>query len=94
MYGLPFLDWRNLDAIPTWSRDFDAWTKGALARGDIETLSDFRHSAPGASFAHPTVEHYTPLFVTLGAATSPETIAETAIERFSMGLSKRFFQIH
>ena len=26
-------------------------------------------------YAHPTVEHYTPLFVTLGAATTPTSRA-------------------
>ena len=28
--------------------------------------------APGMPYAHPTVEHFTPLFVTLGAATDPD----------------------
>ena len=39
--------------------------------------------------SHPTVEHFTPLFVTLGAATQADAIPETLIEGFWMGLSKR-----
>ena len=31
-------------------------------------------------FAHPTVEHYTPLFVTLGAADRAETPVTTTID--------------
>ena len=45
--------------------------------------------APAVAFAHPTVEHFTPLFVTLGAASNPEDVPETLIEGFWMGLSKR-----
>ena len=54
-----------------WSRDFDHWAAEALARGDVAELAAFRSKAPGMPYAHPTVEHYTPLFVTLGAATRP-----------------------
>ena len=49
-------------------------------------------TAPGMPYAHPTVEHFTPLFVTLGAATDPESPVATAINGYAMGLSKRSFQ--
>ena len=52
--------------------EFDAWAEDALARGDVDALADYRQRAPGMPYAHPTVEHYVPLFVTLGAATDPE----------------------
>jgi aromatic ring-opening dioxygenase catalytic subunit (LigB family) len=42
--------------------------------------------------AVPTVEHYTPLFVTLGAATDAERPVRTTIEGYFIGLSKRSFQ--
>jgi len=89
-HGLPFLtDWR-LDAdAPGWSVDFDAWAAAAISRGDIDELASYKSKAPGMPYAHPTVEHYTPLFVTLGAATDPETPAEQIIDGFWMGLSKR-----
>ena len=44
-------------------------------------------------YAHPTVEHYTPLFVTLGAATDSEVPGEQVIDGFWMGLSKRSLQV-
>jgi aromatic ring-opening dioxygenase catalytic subunit (LigB family) len=65
---------------------------GALARGDVDTLASYRSKAPAVQFAHPTVEHYTPLFVTLGAATDAEQPVQTTIEGYFIGLSKRSFQ--
>jgi len=89
-HGLPFLrDWRIDAAAPGWSSDFDAWAKEALLNGDVDTLSNFKELAPGMPYAHPTVEHFTPLFVTLGAAENPEIAPETLIEGYFMGLSKR-----
>jgi 4,5-DOPA dioxygenase extradiol len=44
-------------------------------------------------YAHPTVEHMTPMFVTLGAATDPEAPPEQPIDGFWMGLAKRSFQV-
>ena len=69
-HGLPFLKEFRIDAAaPGWSTEFDSWAGDALARGDIDELARYRTHAPGMPYAHPTVEHYTPLFVTLGAAT-------------------------
>jgi 4,5-DOPA dioxygenase extradiol len=92
-HGLPFLtDWSPGAAEPGWSRDFDAWAADALARGDVDELARFRH-APGMPYAHPTVEHFTPIFVTLGAATDPSAAPETTITGSFYGLSKRSLQV-
>ena len=89
-HGLPFLrDWSINATAPGWSSEFDSWAKDALSRGDVEALASYQDKAPGVRYAHPTVEHFTPLFVTLGAATDPEIAPETLIEGFWMGLSKR-----
>ena len=93
-HGLPFLtDW-SIDArAPGWSTEFDAWAGEALARGDVDELASYRSKAPGMPYAHPTVEHYTPLFVTLGVATDPATPGEQKVDGFWMGLSKRSLQV-
>lgn len=89
-HGLPFLrDWRIDATAPGWSSDFDHWAAEALANGDVESLAKFKDLAPGMPYAHPTVEHFTPLFVTLGAAENPEAAPETLIDGYFMGLSKR-----
>lgn len=89
-HGLPFLrDFSINAAVPGWSSDFDQWAADALSRGDVDALASYKDLAPAVQYAHPTVEHFTPLFVTLGAATNPESISETLVEGFWMGLSKR-----
>lgn len=78
--------------VPGWSSDFDAWAADALTRGDVDALADFRR-APGMPYAHPTVEHFTPLFVTLGAATDPAATPLTVIDDFQFGFAKRSLQV-
>jgi 4,5-DOPA dioxygenase extradiol len=94
-HGLPFLShehWVSPAApAPGWSREFDAWANEALAAGDVESLAAFRDRAPGMPYAHPTIEHFAPLFVALGAADDPETPPEQPIDGFWMGLAKRSF---
>jgi len=89
-HGLPYLSFENmaLNHVPGWSREFDAWAAEQLERGAVDALSDFGR-APGMPQAHPTVEHYTPLFVALGAASDPTAAPRTVIDDFQMGLAKR-----
>jgi len=89
-HGLRYLrDW-SIDAVaPTWSSEFDAWASQALAKGDVDALANFKELAPGMPYAHPTVEHFTPLFITLGASKSADNAPTTLIDGYFMGLSKR-----
>jgi len=91
-HGLRYLrDW-SIDAIaPTWSSEFDAWASEALAKGDVDSLANFKELAPGMPYAHPTVEHFIPLFITLGASASADAAPQTLIDGYFMGLSKRSF---
>lgn len=89
-HGLRFatreMFWEN--RIPGWSSEFDLWVAEALDRGDFDTLADYGN-APGMPYAHPTVEHFTPLFIALGAATDPESAPKTVIDDFQFGFAKR-----
>jgi 4,5-DOPA dioxygenase extradiol len=91
-HGLPFVTREMFHGVvPAWSSDFDAWVADALSRGDVDALASYQR-APGMPFAHPTPDHYLPLFVTLGAATSPDAPVKTAIDGYMMGFAKRSFQ--
>jgi 4,5-DOPA dioxygenase extradiol len=93
-HGLPFLrDWRPDATAPGWSREFDAWTAEALARGAVDELADFRDRAPGMPYAHPTIEHFAPMFLTLGASQDPAQAPSQPIDGFWMGLAKRSFLV-
>jgi len=90
-HGLPFLRDFRFDAPPPgWSTEFDHWAAEALDRGDVDALASFRQ-APGARYAHPTTEHFAPLFVTLGASGGPAPV--TTITGYWIGLAKRSFQV-
>jgi 4,5-DOPA dioxygenase extradiol len=90
-HGLPFLrDFRFDAPPPAWSTEFDHWAAEALDRGDVDALAAFGR-APGARYAHPTTEHFAPLFVTLGAAEGPVPV--TTITGYWLGLAKRSFQV-
>ena len=93
-HGLPFLTRAMITDgfVPGWSSEFDAWAREALARGDIETLASFK-TAPGMPYAHPSTDHFLPLFVTLGAASDPSEPASTVIDGYWLGLAKRSFQV-
>jgi len=95
-HGLPFLTREMLTggAVPSWSADFDAWAADALNRGDVDTLAAYRSKAPGMPYAHPTVDHYIPLFITLGAAEREDQPVDTIIEGYMAGLSRRSFQVN
>lgn len=93
-HGLPFLRDFSIDATPPgWSVEFDIWAKEVLERGAIDELMNYKSLAPGMPYAHPTVEHFAPIFITLGAATKADEAPTTTIEGYWMGLSKRSFQV-
>jgi 4,5-DOPA dioxygenase extradiol len=93
-HGLPFLrDFRTDAPAPGWSREFDAWAQETLARGAVDELADFRTRAPGMPYAHPTIEHFAPMFLALGASDDPESAPEQPIDGFWLGLAKRSFVV-
>ena len=49
------------------SRTFRDHVHARLLAGDTESLLDWLHTTPGAGAAHPSPEHFLPLFVALGA---------------------------
>jgi len=93
-HGLPFLTpaMINDGLVPGWSSEFDRWAAEALGRGDVDALAGFRR-APGMPYAHPSADHFLPLFVTLGAGSDPGAPVSTVIDGYWMGLAKRSFQV-
>ncbi|RAV16293.1 dioxygenase [Mycolicibacterium sp. GF69] len=93
-HGLPFLNDPSPGARPPdWSAEFDLWAAECSATGDVDALIDFRHRAPGMPYAHPTIEHWSPLFVALGASGDPGQSARQVIDGYWMGLAKRSIEL-
>ncbi len=51
-----------------YALEFQAWTDARIRERDHEALIEYRTRAPHAVRAHPSDEHFLPLFVALGAA--------------------------
>lgn len=51
-----------------YAREFQAWVLEKLKEKDVESLVDYRSRSPHGVRAHPTDEHFLPLFFALGAA--------------------------
>ena len=48
--------------------EFSRWIESRLQEGDVEALFNYRSQAPHAHRAHPTDDHFLPLFFAMGAA--------------------------
>jgi 4,5-DOPA dioxygenase extradiol len=83
---------RGAPGVPSALVEFDAWAAEALAQQDVDGLLNYRETAPGLSYAHPTVDHFVPLFIALGANLNAEADAQTAIDGYWMANSKRSLQ--
>lgn len=79
-------------ALAAHTEAFDEWAADALARADVDALSDYRQKAPGVAVAHPTADHFVPLLVSVGAATDPASV-ESSMDRMVMGNSIRSVQM-
>jgi 4,5-DOPA dioxygenase extradiol len=53
--------------VPDWAQQFADWTDARLKDGDWDALCDYRQRAPQAARAHPTEDHFLPLFFAGGA---------------------------
>lgn len=59
---------RKSGPAPAWAKEFDDWLAAALAGGQCDEVLDWETKAPNALRAHPSPEHFLPLFVAWGAA--------------------------
>ncbi|OIQ78129.1 LigB family dioxygenase [mine drainage metagenome] len=93
-HGLPYISFGDPHGLaPAWSSEFDLWANEALVRGDIDTLLDFKRKAPGMPYAHPSTEHFAPLFVALGASTQIDQAPTTKVDGYWYGLAKRSYEL-
>jgi len=59
---------RGNGGIAAYAKDFQGWVKQRIDARALDELADYRRLSPDGVRAHPTDEHFLPLFVALGAA--------------------------
>jgi 4,5-DOPA dioxygenase extradiol len=59
---------RENESVAPYVVEFRDWLAARIAAGDIDAVLDYRARAPHAVRAHPSEDHFLPLFVALGAA--------------------------
>src|SRR5438270_1090641 len=61
-------DWMRGNGAPQpYAREFAEWVREKIVEKDLESLIDYRSRSPHGARAHPTDEHFLPLFIALGA---------------------------
>jgi 4,5-DOPA dioxygenase extradiol len=64
-------DWARGQGAPApYAKEFQAWVFDKLNKKDIDSLVDYRSASQHGVRAHPTDEHFLPLFFALGAASA------------------------
>jgi len=75
VHNLEKLDWSGKNATPApWVVEFNAWVRDRLIHKDVAGLVNSLVEAPYADLAHPTAEHFYPLFFTLGSSQSGDEL--------------------
>jgi 4,5-DOPA dioxygenase extradiol len=71
-HNLPEITKYHVDSLPVdYAVEFDAWLEKAIGNANVEALVNYKTEGPHASLNHPyPAEHFLPLFVPLGAATT------------------------
>jgi 4,5-DOPA dioxygenase extradiol len=65
-------DWaRGAGAPAPYASEFQQWVKERIEKIELDALADYRSLSPHGVRAHPSEEHFLPLFVALGAAREP-----------------------
>ena len=88
-------DWARGQGRPEpYAREFQQWVFQRIETHDIEELANYRSASPHGVRAHPTDEHFLPLFFALGAAAEkakPERVYD-AIDSGVLAMDAYVFQ--
>ena len=88
VHNLGRLAWEGEGETEAWAADFDAWITRALDDGRVDDVAEAVTRAPTGRVAHPTYDHFAPLVVAAGAASSDAAaprVARYPLVGFEMG---------
>lgn len=74
--------------------EFDQWAAEAMKNQDVDTLLNYRRTAPAPQIAHPWPDHWMPIYLALGAAAADGSLDNhEVITGTWYGMSKRSWQL-
>ena len=79
------ITWRDDAPAPTWAVEFEREIRATLRARDWQRLIDAERRLPQFRRAHPTPEHFLPLLVAAGAASTRDGEITFPIEGFELG---------
>jgi len=83
VHNLGTVQWMS-EQVPDWATIFDEWTRENVLAWNTRDLFDYWRMAPHGVQAHPSEEHFLPLFVPMGAGDALRR-AEIAHQGFMHG---------
>jgi 4,5-DOPA dioxygenase extradiol len=83
-HDLARVNYTEINAKPEiYAKKFRDWIVEKLEKGDSQSVAEFLTQAPYGRQNHPTVEHFLPLFIAMGA--SKESIGKSLHDRYMFG---------
>lgn len=93
VHNLRRLDFARKHApVAPWAQEFDSWVAERIGSRDLNGLMDWTR-APNAQLAHPTAEHWLPIFFVLGAALAEDRVTPVFEGFHHSTLSMRSFAL-
>ena len=82
-------DWMRGSGQPQpYAQQFAEWVRERLEAHDADALADYRARSPHGARAHPSDEHFLPLFIALGAARAHPTDEHFLPLFFALGAAR------
>ncbi len=93
VHNLRRLDFQQKHApVAAWAQEFDTWVAERVAARDVAGLLGWQ-GAPHARLAHPSAEHFLPLFFVLGAALAEDGLSPVFEGIHHASMSLRSFEL-
>lgn len=88
VHNLRLMKWRGDPAPEPWAAEFDAFVAARAAARDDEALLAAPAAMPGGALSIPTLDHWLPFVVTLGASRPEDAVAfpYAAIDHATMSM--------
>ncbi|MBI5853218.1 MAG: dioxygenase [Planctomycetes bacterium] len=83
------IDWIGDSPPPSFALEFERWVRRTLLARDWPRLLRFATDTPHHRRAHPTDEHFLPLLIAAGAASTTDPTVTFPIEGFELGSLSR-----